>query len=316
VSHQSINKKAEKEAIKIDKHDVDKSKKYLHQEFITHISGRNLIHVDVPVYLNIGDLLIDKGTEVLIEKCNGSLIDRFSIYDQKRLLKSTLDKSTVILLQGGGNFGDLYKSHQELRLQVVKNFPDNKIIILPQSVWYKNDSNCIKEAATFEQHKNLTIYVRDTYSEDYLKKRINSEKIKMAPDLATILDVPFNKDASHQDKTLLFRRRDKESTEVNRGTSGRSFDWEDIIDAKEKKSVRKHRKLMESDYSFLNRLGHRMQKKLRDKLILRAISFFNNYSEIDSDRLHGTLLATILGIPTIRRDNNYSKIKKYFDTWY
>ena len=40
----------------------------------------------------------------------------------------------TILLSGGGNFGDLYESHQEIREDVIANFPANRIIQLPQSI--------------------------------------------------------------------------------------------------------------------------------------------------------------------------------------
>jgi pyruvyl transferase EpsO len=39
----------------------------------------------------------------------------------------------------GGNFGDLYRSHNVLLVSTVNEFPENPIIILPQTVYYKDE---------------------------------------------------------------------------------------------------------------------------------------------------------------------------------
>ena len=46
-----------------------------------------------------------------------------------------IPKSAIILLNGGGNFGDLWRSHSEFRIKVINNFRTNKIIIFPQTVF-------------------------------------------------------------------------------------------------------------------------------------------------------------------------------------
>lgn len=48
-----------------------------------------------------------------------------------------LDSNVVILLHGGGNFGDIYGSSQKFRKDVIELYPDNKIIILPQTIYFK-----------------------------------------------------------------------------------------------------------------------------------------------------------------------------------
>ena len=71
------------------------------------ISHKNVMHLDIPCHSNIGDLLIDLGTEKFINDCNATCLERYSAFDINRLKNKQAASSTVLLLHGGGNFGDL-----------------------------------------------------------------------------------------------------------------------------------------------------------------------------------------------------------------
>ena len=57
---------------------------------------------------------------------------------------------------------------------------------------------------------------------------------------------------------------------------------------------------------------HRM---LRDQLIQRAVQHFLKYNAVDTDRLHGLILAQLLNRSVIMRDNSYNKLSNYVETW-
>ena len=46
----------------------------------------------------------------------------------------------VILMPGGGNFGDLYTLYNEFRLKVIEDFPDNRIVMPPQQAAFLSDA--------------------------------------------------------------------------------------------------------------------------------------------------------------------------------
>ena len=56
-----------------------------------------------------------------------------------------LRENTIILLQGGGNWGDLWDRHQKFRLKVIQKYKNHRIIILPQSIYYKELDNWEKD---------------------------------------------------------------------------------------------------------------------------------------------------------------------------
>lgn len=91
---------------------------------------------EVPFYNNVGDLLIWEGENQFLKNTKYKMVDCCSIYTYKE--NKHLSSNITILLQGGGNFGDIWRVHQEFRLKIIQEHPNNKIIIFPQTVYYQN----------------------------------------------------------------------------------------------------------------------------------------------------------------------------------
>ena len=99
---------------------------------LVHLIDGDYVLLDVPYYTNIGDTLIWEGTKHFLKNIPHKCLYTASVETYKN---RPLPPDTVILLQGGGNFGDLWRRHQDLRLEVIRAYPKNKIIILPQTVF-------------------------------------------------------------------------------------------------------------------------------------------------------------------------------------
>jgi pyruvyl transferase EpsO len=143
-------------------------------------------------------------------------------------------KKILIFLQGGGNFGDLWEVHQNFRKEIIKNYPENQIIILPQTVFYNDKSKMKTDAELFAKHKDLTICARDKKSEQILKNNFQNEII-LVPDMAfCIPQKELKKYAVPEipDSTLLFKRTDMEinnSIDYLQHISQKQFDTHDWI---------------------------------------------------------------------------------------
>ena len=91
--------------------------------------------LDYPAYANVGDNAIWLGTlEALRQLGAGppAYTCCADTYHADSLRRRVQDGP--VLIKGGGNFGDLYPRHQRLRERVVRDFPDNPIVQLPQTV--------------------------------------------------------------------------------------------------------------------------------------------------------------------------------------
>ena len=92
----------------------------------------DVFYFDYPLHLNVGDLLIYHGTEQFFKDHHINVTLKRCEYDlDLEEVKAKITPNTTILLHGGGNFGDLYPQHQKIREEIVTNFPNNRIIVLP-----------------------------------------------------------------------------------------------------------------------------------------------------------------------------------------
>ena len=137
-----------------------KLNRLIRQSLTPLIPGDYLL-LDLPYYSNIGDNLIWRGTEDFLKGLSCKCLGRHS---QKTFKFRPLPKDCTILLLGGGNFGDIWRSHQEFRLQVIESYPDNHIIILPQTIYYESEATFEEDIKRLNRHQQLTVCVRYQHS--------------------------------------------------------------------------------------------------------------------------------------------------------
>lgn len=281
---------------------------------ISSLIDNDYIFIDLPYYSNIGDTLIWQGTEDFLKRIPYKCLLRASFHTfHYPKLKPPIN----IIMMGGGNWGDLYLPHNILRKNVVRQYPDNNIIILPQTVFYEGARNARSDASIFRQHKHLTICARDRYSYRFLKAFGFSKNVILIPDMAfCIAQERLKKDATptlHKD--LLFKRIDKEESDVEIITSISSCydtsDWP-LYEGKDPKL----------DYLF-NLMQNGNHKAADDyalstylpSRIKTGIEFISQYDRVISNRLHGAILSILLGKEVYIIDNSYGKNSQYYDTW-
>ena len=163
--------------------------------------------LDLPYYQNIGDTLIWAGELEFLQTFRYRCLNKGFRYTNT----SHVTDSTLILMQGGGNFGDLWRQHQEYRLSVIEKYARNKILIFPVTVGYESMETMKYDAAHMARHPNLTICVRDVVSYQLLKSNFKNN-ILLVPDMAFYIPAEkLNRFRLPEiDKILLLKRTDKE----------------------------------------------------------------------------------------------------------
>ena len=71
----------------------------------------NYVFLELPYYENIGDTLIWEGSLRFLKQTKNKCLYSAS---STTFYNQNISKDTLILLQGGGNFGDLWEGHQSL----------------------------------------------------------------------------------------------------------------------------------------------------------------------------------------------------------
>lgn len=171
--------------------------------------------LNYPDYQNAGDHLIGLGTIIYLAQHLNTKINYLSgIYNfSEKVMQQKLGNATIFL-QGGGNLGDMWCDHQQFREEIIQKYPDHRIIILPQTIYFQEDDNLQKAAKIFNSHRDLTIFVRDPRSYTLATKHFYNCRVFLSPDMAFMLaDLPGMQYLGYnwrQNKILYHCRDDKE----------------------------------------------------------------------------------------------------------
>jgi pyruvyl transferase EpsO len=276
--------------------------------------------LDFPDYTNVGDSAIWLGSVAVIKEVTARLpryVSTCSDFDAPAL-RASLPEGSIFLL-GGGNFGDIYVSHQDLRIKVLREFRDRRIIHLPQSITFRDRSNVRETADAIAHHPDFHMFVRDKASLRFAQQNFNCPTT-LVPDAAFGLG-PLERPCAPRYPVVLLLREDLERVAYDYSPLEAFGDvpWMDWI--------REHR-----GFHTLHRLKARLVSLLTgrwtgsDRRVVlfnmlartrlkRGLSALAQGDRVITDRLHAHIMCTLMNIEHVAMDNNYGKIHGYIDAW-
>lgn len=285
------------------------------------------VFLDIPYYTNIGDTLIYKGTEDFLATLPGRCIYKTAIENYAKL---SISEDVVILFQGGGNFGDIWRRHTDFVLRVLEDFPNNRAIILSQTIYYENSDVMEADARLMGNHPNLTICARDRVSYDLALKYFGANDVLMLPDMAFCIDPSFLEKyhMPAKEKALFFKRKDQEFADYDFDkhleAQGQldELEWpsmeQDLVISKILSHLKRINSLaIKVGFGPVSRrlLDWYAQTIYMPCLLKIGIRFISQYRQVYSTRLHGAILSILLNRPLVFFDNSYGKNSRFFDAW-
>lgn len=281
------------------------------------------ILLDLPYYTNIGDTLIWEGTKEFLKKLPYKCL---YASDMNFFIKRKFPKNTVILLQGGGNFGDQYREHTEFRKKIIQSYPQNKVIILPQSVYYESEHYLSEDVSFYSTHKNVIVCTRETYSYEFIKSRFPYNRVLLIPDLAFYIEITKYKIPPSTGKTLFLRRQDFEFLSGQRYHSipkdAEVSDWPTFNQEDQQLRVVS---FIFRCFKFIAAIGgSKCKNKLEDikrcyfyrkRYVQIGINFLSQYDTIYTTRLHVLILAVLLGKKIYIYNNSTGKLNNFYNSW-
>lgn len=267
---------------------------------------KNFILMGDPHHGNIGDSAIAVAQEAIIRElfgnCNYYTIGEKYLDVCAERAKPFIKDDDIIILQGGGNIGNIYERPEKGRRKVIELFPNNKIILFPQTVYFSDDEQGRKELEItkriYNNHPNLILMAREKKSLDFMNEHFTNAKIYFTPDIVMTLNK--QEDLKREGALLLFRS-DKE----------KSLKDEFVKDI-ENKMMDKYKKVEYSDMyigSGMTNVGG----KYRDEFLNEKFKQFQTAEIVITDRLHGMILSAITGTPCIAFGNFNHKVKLSFE---
>jgi exopolysaccharide biosynthesis predicted pyruvyltransferase EpsI len=277
---------------------------------------------DLQYHFNVGDHLIYEGMLSFLKMTNKKCIDKASRFSFK---SPKLNKEIVIIFHGGGNLGDLYPEHMTFLKLLVDTYPQNKIIVFPQTIYYQNNENLTADFKILNKHSNLTICARDELTFNILESNFSGKNL-LLPDMAFFFDYKTynnNHKLGSKSKNLYLKRNDIELNNNNGYKANKDFDikdWPKLIYYPDIFIYRIAQRIFIKKISFIDKYlidfyESYFDNFMRKRIITASIIFFNNYKVIVSSRLHGGILAILLDIDCVLLNNSYGKNKAVFDTW-
>lgn len=289
-------------------------------------AGKGCVLLDYPNHSNVGDSAIWLGEHYVLKRA-GVRVEAIGdlFYDSWDDIASRIDNH-IILIHGGGNFGDLWSKHQEFRERICKSFPANRVIQLPQSIYFGEMENRIRSREIFNAHSDFHLLVRDHASLE-IAKEFAPGRSHLVPDAAMCLAHYSGTRSGHQYDMLLLLRTDGESSRV-RGGGGfdipddlrvNSVDW---LDEEFGLWHRYYKRLKQVDIEkrpllrgMLNGLINGAAAGLARNRVQRGIDLIRNARVVVTDRLHTVILSWLCGIPVFFSDNTYGKLNSVVSCW-
>lgn len=275
---------------------------------LTNTDSKAVFVLGTPEYGNVGDYAISIAEIKFINNMTDN-IECFEITNKhcrfafEGLIKNIKPKD-IIVITGGGFMGTLWLDGEILIRKLISAFPNNKIIIFPQTIYYENSIAGNNELSIscniYQSHKDLHIFLRDKKSYDFCQNNLLIKKktnCYLAPDMALYLNTKAN---TKRNGILICLRNDKESILYK-------DDKNKIISAAKKASDKiSFTDTIVNNHHIITTREQTFDKKLKE---------FSKAELVITDRLHGMLFCSMTKTPCIVFNNVSQKVKGVYDEW-
>jgi pyruvyl transferase EpsO len=284
--------------------------------------GQPVALANFPNHNNPGDNAIWLGTKAILRRMDVPIAYTCS--------PTTFDEATMraavgsgpLLLNGGGNFGDVYRGQQDLREHVLEHCTDRHVVQLPQSIWFRDPEKAQRMGRLCRSHPAFTLFVREQISAAFANDVLGVQP-RFAPDLALALG-PLHSDAEPRVPILWLGRDDPERVERTAPPPEIRFvDWVQgppdagFTDAERElfaENVRLRHAVSAGGTAVKAAVAATFDG-LAHAWLRRGLDILASARVVITDRLHAHELAILLGIPHVVLDNANGKVRAVFEAW-
>lgn len=258
-----------------------------------------------PNYGNVGDQAISFATTLFIRQYFPDYkVVEVSLGETCKylpILKKIAGKEDVIILQGGGNMGDLYRDIDNIRLFAVNKLRKKRIVSMPVTVSYSNSMigriHLLRSKLVYSKCGDLTIIARDNDSFDLLQREFKSNTILVSPDIALFLSGKVRFQHGEKKGIIVAIRQDKESN-LNRGR-------EEFL----KRIIDRYNDVFLLDTT----VDRRITKEMREKEVFSMLNIISNSKLLVTDRMHGMIFASLVNVKCLAICEKNGKIKNAYN---
>lgn len=270
---------------------------------------KKIILLGTPYHSNLGDyaqtycilnILKEQFSEYDIETFEVKSKSDFDYSELFLAIRNRLTLDDIILVQSGMHLTDVYENEQNMLMQALKVFREYKVVILPQTMFYKDKKNQEESLRFINSFSNTMLYARESHTYEIAKQYIGVDKLAMCPDVVHSLIGRYQKFDYQREGILICKRKDDDDICVTHqqleeemvGINAR-IDWYDT----------------ELDLSSAE------LKMDTSGILEETIQRFAQYKLVITDRLHGTIFALIANTPVLTINLRSQKVQANYE-WY
>lgn len=271
-------------------------------------SSKKAYYFGVPEHSNLGDLAQCYCIRKYLEKyymdyeavevfTRNYLDNSFGLRD---FLKKTIKVEDLIFFQSGYCTQDIGGREDYMHQAVIQDFPNNQLIMLPQTVCFYNEDRKKLASRVYDAHKKLYFLARDQVSYEMAKALFPHIPVECYPDIVTTLIGQYEYSFKRQG-VLFCIRNDSEKYYpdeeigklINHFNGKEQCDRLDTTICVEPEAIRNN--LQKYIESYFEKFAH--------------------YKLIITDRYHGTIFSLISNTPVIVIQTKDHKVKTGVD-WF
>lgn len=292
--------------------------------------ARRVALVNFPNHGNPGDPAIWLGTRAALRRIGVRVgyqcaWDTFSAAALRRAVPDG-----PVLLNGGGNFGDLYQGQQGLREHLLTTLRGRRLVQLPQSIHFRERDNLDRVRRLVAGHGDVTLMVREHRSQEIAAREFDAD-VHLAPDMAFGLGALPPLGTPRHDVLWLHRvPGDPEYVDHGGSPDGVTSSVVEWI----------HEQHDEPEWRADHRIAKRANEFLRSRAqadarwarytwrplgatfeplgqgwVRRGLHILGRGRVVVTDKLHGHVLALLAGQPHVVLDNGYGKVSGVHESW-
>jgi exopolysaccharide biosynthesis predicted pyruvyltransferase EpsI len=287
--------------------------------------GTRVALVDFPNHKNAGDHLIFRGEIEYLRQLEVSVdyIADATRYD-KTDLEALAGLNAVILIHGGGNFGDRWKEAQEFHELVIAENHDHRIIQLPQGIEFSDGPVLHRVQESYGAHPALTLMLRDHVGFETASRLFPNNVTVFCPDMA-FGNLAIGDETNPHAEVLYLRRQDSESkaSSVVSLASTITFvdaDWGLSVVDEIKWKLLHIPGAIARRVPMVRRRLYPIQRRayfaIADLNLKSATRILSEGQVVLTDRLHAAVLGALMGKPVVAIDNANGKISAIYGDYF
>lgn len=284
-------------------------------------SGQPWTMLDFPNHCNCGDSAIWLGQYQAAEWLDSEVV---TVLDRVTHRQDRIAADSLIVLPGGGAFGGLYESHHALRLRVLAENRRRHVVQLPQSVEFKSAEHRLELQRAIAAHGNYLLMVRDERSYERARAAFDCD-VQLVPDMAFALG-PLERPRPRVRLAGQYRADgespgagDSGATAVGiAGLTGSDWLVSDPSQARHRayqKVILRGRVLRKFSMLPTGNSWQRATRRLAEDNMTAAVELLGAGELLVTDRLHGHVIASLLGVEHIAVNDRYGKVEALWSTW-